>query len=152
MQIERVEAFQIQWSPDDTPGQRSAFVRVWTDDGHYGVGEASPMQGGLASLGMIIHDIAPRLIGADPLDQAVLQDRLNHSLAKLGPDGALTGALAAIDIALWDLKGKIFGQPIYKLLGGGCRSMPRSAATAWSASWTMFCTSSSNGCRTNPRR
>ena len=122
MQIERVEAFQIQWSPDDTPGQRSAFVRVWTDDGHYGVGEASPMQGGLASLGMIIHDIAPRLIGADPLDQAVLQDRLNHSLAKLGPDGALTGALAAIDIALWDLKGKIFGQPIYKLLGGAWRT------------------------------
>jgi len=41
----------------------------------------------------------------------VLQDRLTHRLAKLGPEGALTGALAAIEIALWDLKGKIFGQP-----------------------------------------
>ena len=111
MRIERVEAFQVQWSPDDTLAQRSAFVRVWTDDGQYGVGEASPMQGGLASVGMIVHDIAPRLIGADPLDQAVLQDRLAHRLAKLGPEGALTGALSAIDIALLNLKGKIFGQP-----------------------------------------
>ncbi len=122
MRIERLEAFQVQWSPDDRAAQRSAFVRVWSDDGQYGVGEASPMQGGLASLGMIVHEIAPRLIGADPLDQAVLQDRLTHSLVKLGPEGALTGALAAVDIALWDLKGKIFNQPIYKLLGGAWRT------------------------------
>ena len=118
MRIERIETFQVQWSADDTPAQRSAFVRVWSDDGLHGVGEASPMQGGLASLNMIVNNIAPRLIGEDALDQAVLQDRLLHSLVKLGPEGALTGALAAIDIALWDLKGKAFGQPIYKLLGG----------------------------------
>jgi L-alanine-DL-glutamate epimerase-like enolase superfamily enzyme len=51
-----------------------------------------------------------------------LQDRMLHQFAKLGPEGALTGALAAIDIALWDLKGKILGQPIYKLLGGVWRT------------------------------
>lgn len=123
MKIERIEAFQVQWSPDDTPAQRSAFVRIWTDDGHHGIGEASPMMGGLASLGVIINDIAPTLIGADPLDHAVIQDRLMHgNLVKLGPDGALTGALAAIDIALWDLKGKLFNLPIYKLLGGAWRT------------------------------
>ena len=122
MKIGRIETFQVQWSPDDTPAQRSAFVRVWIDDGLYGIGEASPMQGGIASLLMIQHDIAPALIGADPLDYAVLQDRLTHKLVKLGPEGALTGALAAIDIALWDIKGKMFGQPIYKLMGGGWRT------------------------------
>jgi L-alanine-DL-glutamate epimerase-like enolase superfamily enzyme len=122
MKIERIETFQVQWSPDDTPDQRSAYVRVWADDGQYGIGEASPMQGGLASLGMIAHNIAPALIGADPLDHAVLQDRLMHRLVKLGPEGALTGALAAIDIALWDLKGKHLGLPIYKLLGGAWRT------------------------------
>ena len=122
MKIDRIEAFQVQWSPHDKAEQRSAFVRVRTDDGLYGVGEASPMQGGLASLGMIVHNIAPALIGADPLDQAVLQDRLLHRLVKLGPEGALTGALAAIDIALWDLKGKAFGQPVYKLLGGAWKT------------------------------
>jgi L-alanine-DL-glutamate epimerase-like enolase superfamily enzyme len=121
MKIDRIETFQVQWK-EGTPYQRSAFVRVWTDDGLYGIGEASPMQGGVASLLMIQHDIAPVLIGADPLDQAVLQDRLMHKLVKLGPEGALTGALAAIDIALWDIKGKCFGQPIYKLMGGGWRT------------------------------
>jgi L-alanine-DL-glutamate epimerase-like enolase superfamily enzyme len=121
LKIERIETFQLQWAPGDKPAQRSAFVRVHTDDGLVGVGEASPMQGGLASLGMIEHDIAPLLIGADPLDHAVLQDRLLHRLVKLGPEGALTGALAAIDIALWDLKGKRLGLPIYKLLGGAWR-------------------------------
>ena len=41
---------------------------------------------------------------------------------KLGPEGALTGALAALDIALWDLKGKFLAQPVYKLLGGAWRT------------------------------
>lgn len=122
MKIERIETFQVQWSPDDTPNQRNAYVRIWTDDGLHGIGEASPMQGGLASLLMIAHNIAPALVGADPLDHAVIQDRLMHRLVKLGPEGALTGALAAIDIALWDLKGKKFGLPIYKLLGGAWRT------------------------------
>jgi L-alanine-DL-glutamate epimerase-like enolase superfamily enzyme len=122
MKVERVEAFQIQWAPTDPSARRSAFVRVWADDGSVGIGEASPMQGGLASLGIVVHNIAPALRGADPLDHAVIQDRLLHSLAKLGPEGSLSGALAAIDIALWDLKGKLLGQPIYKLLGGAWRN------------------------------
>src|SRR5207245_9545081 len=43
-------------------------------------------------------------------------------LATLGAEGSLTGAHAALDIALWDLKGKSLGQPIYKLLGGAWRT------------------------------
>lgn len=122
MKIERVEAFQVQWDPSDDPARRSAFVRIHASDGVSGIGEASPMQGGAASLGIIARDIAPALVGADPLDHAVLHDRLLHRFVKLGPEGALTGALAAIDIALWDLKGKALGQPIYKLLGGAWRT------------------------------
>jgi L-alanine-DL-glutamate epimerase-like enolase superfamily enzyme len=118
MKIRDVEAFQIGWASDDKPAQRGAWVIVHGDDGMSGIGEASPMQGGLASLGIIARDLAPALIGQDPLDHAVLQDRLLHRFVKLGPEGALSGALAAIDIALWDLKGKLLGQPIYKLLGG----------------------------------
>ena len=122
MKITGIEAFQVQWAPGDTPAQRSAFVRIHADDGRIGLGEASPMQGGLASLGIINANIAPALIGADPLDHAVIQDQLMHKLVKLGPEGALTGALAAIDIALWDLKGQLLGQPIWKLLGGAWRT------------------------------
>ncbi len=122
MKITRVEAFQVQWSADTKPSQRSAFVRVDTDEGITGWGEASPMQGGRASIGMIKHDIAHRLIGQDPFDHAVLLDTVMHELVKLGPEGALTGALAAIDIALWDIKGKATGRPIYKLIGGAWRT------------------------------
>lgn len=118
MKIARLDAFQLQWSPSDKPDQRSAFLRVYADDGRVGIGEASPMRGGVASLAILKHHIAPAVIGADPLDHAIIQDRLVHSLVKLGPEGALTGALAALDIALWDLKGKLLGQPIYKLIGG----------------------------------
>ncbi len=122
MKITRVEAFQVQWAPGEKSSQRSAFVRVHTDTGLVGLGEASPMQGGRASLGMIVHDIAPLLVGRDPLDHAVLLDHAMHTLVKLGPEGALTGALAAIDIALWDLKGKLTNLPIYKLLGGAWKT------------------------------
>ncbi len=136
MKIERVEAFQVQWERNDEPGRRGAFVRVHASEGLTGIGEASPMQGGAASLGIIARDIAPALVGADPLDHAVLQDRLLHKLVKLGPEGALSGALAAIDIALWDLKGKLLGQPVYKLLGG-----------AWRTSLPFYASIGRNGAR-----
>ena len=122
MKITRIDAFQVRWTPDEKPTQHSAFVRIHTDDGIDGIGEASPMQGGLASLGIIRHDLAPALIGKDPLDHAVLLDTLLHTCVKLGPEGALTGALAALDIAMWDIKGKLTGLPIYKLLGGAWRT------------------------------
>src|SRR5713226_3129232 len=122
MKITNIEAFQVAWSPADKPATRSAWVRIHADDGLWGIGEASPMQGGLASLGIVARDLAPALIGEDPLDHAVLHDRLLHRFIKLGPEGALTGALAAVDIALWDLKGKLWGQPIYQLLGGAWRT------------------------------
>src|SRR3954463_4044102 len=122
MKIPEIEAFQVAWAREDKPEQRSAFVRVRGEDGLYGIGEASPMQGGLASLGIVAHNLAPELLGEDPLDHAVLLDTALHTFVKLGPEGALTGALAALDIALWDLKGKLLGQPIYKLLGGAWRT------------------------------
>jgi L-alanine-DL-glutamate epimerase-like enolase superfamily enzyme len=137
MKITRIDAFQVAWAPSDKPSQRSAFVRIHTGDGLVGLGEASPMRGGLASLSMIKHDIAPMLIGHDPLDHAVLLDQAMHTLVKLGPEGALTGALAALDIALWDLKGKLTGLPIYKLIGG-----------AWKTALPFYASIGGNGDRT----
>ncbi|MBN8926511.1 MAG: hypothetical protein BGO51_02690 [Rhodospirillales bacterium 69-11] len=122
MKIVQIETFHLRWDPADPPARFSAFVRVHTDAGITGIGEASPMQGGRASLGMIRHEIAPLLLGQDPLDHAVLLDQAMHTLVKLGPEGALTGALAALDIALWDIKGKLTGLPVYKLIGGAWRT------------------------------
>ena len=136
MKITKVDAFQLSWDLSGK-GTRSAFVRIETEDGAFGLGEASPMQGGLASLVIIANDMAPYLVGKDIFDQAVLLDTLLHKCIKLGPDGAVTGALAALDIALWDLKGKLAGQPLYKLLGG-----------AWRTSLTCYSSIGGNAHRT----
>ncbi len=126
MKITKVETFLVRWGDisrpvEPIPQAATAVVAIHAD-GLVGFGEASPMQGGVASLFVIERDMASALVGADPLDHAVIVDRLQHKLIKLGPDGIVTGALAAIDIALWDLKGKAFGQPIHKLLGGAWRT------------------------------
>jgi L-alanine-DL-glutamate epimerase-like enolase superfamily enzyme len=118
MKITRVEPFHVEWGGGRN---RSAWVRVWTDAGLFGLGEASPMVHGNASLEIIASAFAPMLVGADPLEARVLQDRLFHEHIKVGPEGAYAGALAAIDIALWDLKGKTLGQPVWRLLGGAWR-------------------------------
>jgi L-alanine-DL-glutamate epimerase-like enolase superfamily enzyme len=96
-------------------------VRIRTDANIDGLGEASPMVHGNASLEIVASAFAPMLVGADPLEARLLQDRLFHQHIKVGPEGAYAGALAAIDIALWDLKGKALDQPVWKLLGGAWR-------------------------------
>jgi L-alanine-DL-glutamate epimerase-like enolase superfamily enzyme len=118
VKITRVEAFHVSWGDGRS---RSAWVRIWSDAGTYGLGEASPMVHGNASLEIVASAFTPMLLGADPLETRLLQDRLFHQHIKLGPEGAYSGALAAVDLALWDLKGKALGQPVWKLLGGGWR-------------------------------
>ena len=115
MKITNVETFLVRWGDVSRPSEvvlgstsATAVVAIHAE-GMIGLGEASPMQGGIASLQIIARDMAPALIGANVLDHAVTLDRLLHTLIKLGPDGIVTGALAAVDIALWDLKGKAFG-------------------------------------------
>ncbi|RYG87221.1 MAG: mandelate racemase/muconate lactonizing enzyme family protein [Alphaproteobacteria bacterium] len=105
------------------PGQPlSAFVRVEGEDGAFGMGEASPMSNGTASLGVLQRDIAPKVVGSNLFDHAVTVETLTQNLIKLGHNSIVSAAIAALDIALWDLKGKVLGQPIYKLLGGAWRT------------------------------
>ncbi|MBL8699575.1 MAG: mandelate racemase/muconate lactonizing enzyme family protein [Alphaproteobacteria bacterium] len=137
MKIARIETFQVDWGDGGKPGTRSAFIRIDADNGLSGFGEASPMEGGLASLVIVARHMAPFLVGKDALDHAVLLDTLFHKCVKLGPEGAVTGALAGLDIALWDLKGKLLGQPVHKLLGG-----------AWRTSLPFYCSIGGNAKRT----
>jgi L-alanine-DL-glutamate epimerase-like enolase superfamily enzyme len=122
MKIAAVEALSVEMGDGQGWMPRSAFVRITTDDGVVGLGEASPMMQGWTSLGIVACDCAPFLKGKDPLDHAVLIDTLYHRLVKLGPEGAATAALAAVDIALWDIKGQALGQPVHRLLGGAWRT------------------------------
>ena len=116
MKITKVEPFHVCWNHG-----KSAWVRLTTEDGSTGWGEISPMWGGGASL-ELVKAFAPRLVGQNALDSRVLQDRLFYDCIKTGPDGALAAALAGVDVALWDLKGQILHQPIYRLLGGAWRT------------------------------
>lgn len=92
------------------------FVVIDTDEGIWGVGESGLTGRELAVTGTIEH-FTPLLIGQDPF-------RIEHlwqTLSRCGffpAEGAVAAALSAIDIALWDIKGKALDVPIYELLGG----------------------------------
>jgi D-galactarolactone cycloisomerase len=87
--------------------------------------------GGPATIVAAIIDEAfgPLLAGSDPLDTSVIWDRLSNWTRDQGQKGVTISALSAIDIALWDLKGKALGLPVYKLLGGAYRRRARVYAT-----------------------
>ena len=68
--------------------------------------------------------VAPSLIGQDALAHEAIWERLFWLLAPRGQSGYASHAIAAIDVALWDLKGKSLGQPIWRLLGGARAKVP----------------------------
>jgi L-alanine-DL-glutamate epimerase-like enolase superfamily enzyme len=97
------------------------LVRIDTDDGLTGWGEGFGHRIWSATKAAIDNIIAPSCIGRDPRDINALMNELTRSLHSAGRHGAVSFGLSAIDIALWDIAGKIAGQPIYRLLGGGVR-------------------------------
>lgn len=95
------------------------FVVVDTDEGIYGVGESGLTGRELAVRGAIEH-FKPLLIGQNPMRTEHLWQVLSRG--GFFPHGKVLGsAIAAIDIALWDIKGKALGVPVYDLLGGRVR-------------------------------
>ncbi len=96
------------------------FVVVDTNDGTYGVGEAGLTGRERAVMGAIDH-MRPLLIDQDPFRTQHLWQLLSRG-GFFPHDRVLGSALAAIDIALWDIKGKALGVPLYKLLGGRVRA------------------------------
>ena len=98
------------------------IVKVTTDqDGLYGIGSVSDMYNPEAVVQIVEQLLAPILIGKDP---ANIEDLWNTmSLSGYWRNGALVQtAIGGIDMALWDIKGKEAGLPVYMLLGGACRS------------------------------
>ena len=100
-------------------------VFITTDDGARGLGYAWSLLGGATATRCVLRDdFAPLLIGEDALDHERLWHKLNKRLQSVGRHGLVTQAQAAVDLALWDIKGKITGLPVYKLLGGRRESAP----------------------------
>ena len=113
MKIDKIESFFIG---------NGYVIRIHTDTGISGVGQTA-CWGYPEAVDSIINTFKKYLIGQNPL-------RIEHHwqyLYRMGPfrGTALSGAISAVDIALWDIKGKHFGVPIWELLGGNCRDKIR---------------------------
>ena len=113
MKIDKIESFFIR---------NGYVIRIHTDTGISGVGQTA-CWGYPEAVDSIINTFKKYLIGQNPL-------RIEHHwqyLYRMGPfrGTALSGAISAVDIALWDIKGKHFGVPIWELLGGNCRDKIR---------------------------
>ncbi len=95
------------------------WVKIETDEGITGIGEC--VHGGVQAIA-IIHELRTRLIGRDPFAiDALFEELRRRHVFDGGFAGALITALTGIELALWDLKGKALGVPVYELLGGKFR-------------------------------
>lgn len=105
------------------------FVRVETDEGIHGIGEAT-LNGFAKTVEAAIHELKRFVIGRDPFDTE------NHTLRLLrevySDGGQVQGAaLAGMEYACWDIMGKATNQPVYKLIGGKCHDRLRVYANGW---------------------
>ena len=101
---------------------RAVYAKVYTDNGLYGIGESGAW-GLLAASGEAIKMFGEYLVGQDPLDiehHWQYMYRFSHFRG-----AAVMGAISALDEALYDIAGKFYGVPVYRLLGGKCRDKVR---------------------------
>ena len=137
MKITRVDAFAIGIGEVGEPeylvnedfrysiyGTRhqTVIARVETDAGIIGYGEGQSPISPEATKSIVETTLRPMLLGRDALDSSALWYRMYSAMRERGHQtGFYPDALAAVDIALWDIKGKATGLPVYKLLGGAFR-------------------------------
>jgi D-galactarolactone cycloisomerase len=125
--IASVRAFSLRapltepygWARGKASSREALLVCVTSDDGTEGWGECAGPPAVLAPA--VTEFFAPLLRGQDPLATDPLWDRLWQAALPFGRQGVLIGALSGIDMALWDLKGKLLGQSVSALLGGQTR-------------------------------
>lgn len=123
MRIARVDTFIVaqklekpfyfsQWEYDR---RAVCLVKVTADNGLYGWGEGYGPAGPVRAC---IEFLAPFVLGQDPLHEATLWQTMYRRSLDYGRRGVMVAGISAVDVALWDLKGKALGQPVSVLLGG----------------------------------
>lgn len=113
-----------------TAWRNLTFVKVETDEGLTGVGEARVLNRTQAVLGYLA-DVVPRyVLGSDPFEvERLVQRMFREDFGRAG-ELVMTG-IALIEIACWDIMGQALGQPVYRLLGGAVREKIKAYANGW---------------------
>jgi L-alanine-DL-glutamate epimerase-like enolase superfamily enzyme len=132
MAIERITStyYRVPIAPSGDAGHglldhEEIIVVDVAADGLVGQGYAYTIgRGGRAVQSLIEHDLAPLLIGEDVTDVEGLWRRMWQGLLYVGRGGLAAFAIAALDIALWDLRGLRLGQPLWQIAGGTRRTIP----------------------------
>jgi L-rhamnonate dehydratase len=114
-------------------GGGQVWVQVVAEDGTWGLGVCSFGR----TVAAVIDDVfAPLLTGRDCLATEFLNDLMWRTMQRLGAAGHAAVAQSGIDLALWDLKGKLLQLPVYRLLGGPCRDKIHLYATGDDLDWS----------------
>ena len=145
VRIERVEAIALQasfadeYGTDSVPswllrpaashgvmpraGQYACIVKVYDEDGRVGVGECYGLPAPQVTATIVANILAPLVVGEDAMASTALWQRMFDAQA---PGGRTRGfyleAIAGLDMALWDLRGKVHGLPVHRLMGGPVRT------------------------------
>jgi L-talarate/galactarate dehydratase len=116
--------------PLPRPFHEFVTLDVQTDEGIDGIGVTTFGGALTAALKHAVEQLAQIIIGEDPLRIEAVGQKLRNAASGSGPGGLFTLAFSAIDMALWDIKGKAFGQPLALLLGGLRERVPAYASGA----------------------
>ena len=111
------------------PWKNWLFAKVITDEGIYGIGEGT-LNFVARTVEAAIHELKPLILGLSPFQVELINQRLVRDIYTEGAQVHMC-AVAAIEIACWDIIGKACNQPIHNLMGGRCRDRLRAYANGW---------------------
>ena len=118
-ELGKVEISDVKTATLNLGKYNTTLIKVATDSGLYGLGEAYPK----VDVSSAVADIKARVVGQDPLQVEVLtQSMVEKYISRGSLHGAYSGAVSGVETALWDLAGKILDVPVYVLLGGAYRA------------------------------
>lgn len=111
------------------PWKNWLFAKVSTDEGIYGIGEGT-LNYFARTVETAIHELKTFILGMDPFQTELISQRLIRDVCSEGAQIHMC-AVAAIEIACWDIIGKACNQPVYNLMGGQCHRRLRAYANGW---------------------
>lgn len=140
MIIDKVEVFFIPVIPDKQVSDSTwkletmgyVVVRLSTDNGLSGIGYTYDVAGE-AVRELVTKNLAPVVLGRNPFETEVIWTDVMNLLRGVGRKGLVLCALSIVDIALWDIKAKAAGVPLYRLLGGSQRLVPIYGSGGWTS-------------------